>query len=204
LLQLLPKSAAVPEAARLLVRANGRLAREDRAGAVQAFEQATAIDGRLSAAHLLLAGLYSAAGDHDKAIDRLRRVVALEPNHAVALNDLAFALAIHHPDAIKEALAFAQRAYALAANNAAIADTLAWVLHLSGDNTEARRISAVSARGAPNHAEIQLHAAIIDAAAGAYEASARQLARALELDASLERSPDVQRLRAVLGSGEKK
>jgi hypothetical protein len=58
-------------------------------------------------------------------------------------------------------------------------------------------------RGAPNNAEIQLHAAVIDAAAGAYETSGRRLARALELDPALEQNPDVQRLRLTLGRAEK-
>jgi tetratricopeptide (TPR) repeat protein len=203
LLQLSAKSSAVPQAVQLMVRANGRLSRDDRAGAVQAFEQATALDGRLYAGHLILGGLYSAAGEHDKAIDRFRRVLAIEPNHVAALNDLAYALAVHRPEAMKEALTLAQRAYTMAMGNPMIVDTLAWVLHLSGEETEARRVIAAAVRGAPNNAEIQLHAAIIDAAAGAYETSARQLARALELDPALEQNPDVQQLRLTLGRAEK-
>ncbi|MEP7304815.1 MAG: TIGR03790 family protein [Acidobacteriota bacterium] len=198
LLQLVTRSAAVPEAARLVVRANGRLAREDRVGAIQALEQATAIDDRLSTAQLTLATLYNASGDHDKAIDRYRRVVSIEPNLAGALNDLAYALVIHHPESLKEALSLAQRAYVLAMGNPGIADTFAWTLHLSGDAAEARRIIAAAVRGDPNRAEIQLHAAIIDAAGGAFDASARELARAIALDSKLEQSADVQRLRVVL------
>jgi len=204
LLQLLTRSGPVSEAARLVVRANGRLAREDRAGAVQALEQATAIDGRMSAAQLTLATLYSASGDHDKAIDRYRRVVSIEPNHAGALNDLAYALVVHHPESLKEALSLAQRAYVLAMGNPGVADTFAWTLHLSGDEAEARRIIAAAVRGDPNRAEIQLHAAIIDAAGGALDLSARELARAIALDSKLEQTAEVQRLRAVLKGNVKK
>ncbi len=188
-----------------LVRANGRLARDDRAGAVQAFEQATALDARLSTAHLMLAGLYSAAGDEEKAIDRYRRVLVVEPNHVARLERSRLrarrsSSRIHQGSADLRA----QRAYALATGNACVADTLAWVLHLSGDDTEARRIITAAVRDAPNHAEIQLHAAIIAAAAGAYDVSARQLARAFELKPALEQDADVQQLRATLGRVEKK
>jgi uncharacterized protein (TIGR03790 family) len=203
LLQSVAKSVPVPQIARLMVRGNGRLAREDRAGAIQAYEEATALDARLSNAHLVLATLYSAAGDYDKAIDRFHRVLVVEPNNVVALNDLAYMLAVRRPEAMKEALTLAQRAYTLAMSNPSIIDTWGWVLHLSGDETEARRIIAAAVAAAPNSAEILLHAAIIDAAAGAYDASSRKLARVLELNRALDQDPDVQKLRATLARTEK-
>jgi tetratricopeptide (TPR) repeat protein len=152
---------------------------------------------------LILAGLYSADGEHEKAIDRYRRVLSVEPDHVIALNDLAYSLAIHHPDAVSEALTFAQRAYGLAPGNPMVGDTLAWVLHLSGDDAGARRVITTSARDAPNNADIQLHAAIIAAAAGAYDVSARQLARAVELNPALAQGADVLQLRATLARADK-
>ena len=198
-LQMLAKSTAVPEAARLVVRGNGRIARGDRTGGQQAFEQATSLDPRLSTAHLLLAGLYNQRGEHDKAIDRYRRVLSVEPNNTIALNDLAYSLATHGTDAMQEALTLARKAYTLANGNPSIADSLAWILHLAGNDAEARRVIGLAVRGAPDNAEINLHAATIDAALGAYDAAMRELVHATELNPEFEKQADVQDLRAKIG-----
>jgi uncharacterized protein (TIGR03790 family) len=196
LLESASKATHVPEAAAWFVRGNGRMLRDDRTGAAAALERATILDARLVPGHLGLAALYGADGQHAKAIDRYRRVLALEPNNVAALNDLAFLLATDRPDAMKEALALAQRAHALS-GNPSVADTLAWVLHLSGDETEARRTIAGAATAAPNQTDIQLHAAIIDAAAGATEEAERRVAHIVELNPTLEQDPEIQKLRAA-------
>ena len=117
----------------------------------------------------------------------------------VALNNLAYALAVHRRDGIREALPLARRAQALARNVPAIADTLAWILHLAGDDREAQTFSAIAVRGAPDNAQMRLHAAVIGAALGATSMAVRELARALELDPRLEKDPQVQALRTALG-----
>lgn len=198
-LQVLAKNGTVSEPMRLLVRAQARLARDDRAGATQALEQATALDDRLVDAHLMVASLSEGSGDIDKAIERYRRVLALAPNHVVALNNLAYALAVHRRDGIREALPLARRAQALARNVPTIADTLAWILHLAGDDREARPFAAAAVRGAPDNAQVRLHSAVINAGVGAADLAARDLQRALELDPKLEEDPEVQALRATLG-----
>ncbi|HLB45313.1 MAG TPA: hypothetical protein VJK49_07960, partial [Candidatus Limnocylindrales bacterium] len=146
-----------------------------------------------------LASLYELAGQHDQAIERYRRMLTVAPNHAVALNNLAYSLAVHYPDKVQEAIALARKAYVSASGDPSVVDTLAWILHLSGDDAEARRLIAGATRSAPNNAQIQLHAAIIDAAAGAYDLAARELARAVEIDPQLETQPDVRALRTKLG-----
>ena len=186
------------EAAKFLARAYGRLGRDDKAGARQAFEQATVLDPSLVEAHLRIGMLLDEVEEWEPAIARYRRVLALVPNQVVALNNLAYDLSMHQTGALPEALQLAQRAMAQARTDPGVADTLAWILHLMGDHVEARRISAIAVRGAPDHANIQLRAAMIDAAAGAYEASARELARAVALDPSLNDQADVQQLKAKL------
>lgn len=198
-LQVLARNGTVSEPMRLLVRAKARLARDDRAGATQALEQATALDDRMIDAHLLVAALAEGGGEVDKAIDRYRRVLALAPNHVVALNNLAYALAVRGRDGIRDALPLARRAYALAPNVPTVADTLAWILHLGGDDREAQTLAAAAVRGAPEQAQLRLHAAVISAALGAADAAARELARALELDPKLEQDPEVQALRTTVG-----
>jgi Tfp pilus assembly protein PilF len=172
--------------------------RGDRTGAQKALEEATVADPRQVKAHLILATFYSAAGDFEKAIDRYRRALAAEPNHVVALNDLAYALATKQSAAMPEALSLARKAHTLAGDEPAVTDTLAWVLHLSGNDVEARPLISTAATAAPASAEIQLHAAFIDSAVGAHEKAARELARALELSPDMEKRSDVAQLRATI------
>ncbi len=197
LLQVVSRNGVVTEAMKLLVRGKSRLARDDRSGAAQAFEQATALDERLAEAHFLLGTWAEESGDTGKAIERYRRVLAVLPNNVLALNNLAYALAVNRPDEIREALTLARRARALAPT-AAVVDTLAWVLHLAGNDVEARPLAIAAARGAPNNAQLALHAAVIIAATGPTDAAAKELARAIALDPQIEKQADVQELRAAL------
>jgi Flp pilus assembly protein TadD len=93
-MELVTAQGTKPEAARLLLRAEARTGKGDKPGSMKALEEATAIDPRLSAAHMLLAQSYEEAKDYDKAIERYRTVLGANPNDAVALNNLAYSLAV--------------------------------------------------------------------------------------------------------------
>lgn len=204
MLKLVVRNGAPSEAMKLLVRAKSRLARDDHAGAAQALEQALELDDRLGEAHFLLGTLAEETGETDKAIERYRHVLTLAPNNVLALNNLAYALAIHRRDDIREALTLARRARALAPTSPSIVDTLAWVLHLAGNDVEARTLTIAAARGAPDNAQLALHAAIIIAATGPADLAARELARAIALDPQIEKQPEVQKLRTVLAPAGKR
>ncbi len=126
------------DALKLLLRGEAMLARGDRSGARQALEAATVAEERLNQAHLLLATLYEVTAEHDQAIDRYRRILANTPRDPVALNNLAFSLAVHKNQPA-DALPFAERARLVATGNPLIVDTLGWVHHLLGNRTEALR-----------------------------------------------------------------
>ncbi len=188
------------EAAGLFLRARARLAREDTTGAMEALERATTIDPRFVNAHLLLASLYERANRVDSAIEYYRRVIATAPGNVLALNNLAYVLAEHQPVALQEALALARRANTIAPRNGAILDTLAWVLHLSGDGRAASATIAQAIDLTPNNPETLLHGAIIHAQNGNRESAERSLARALFVSPALESRPDVRRLRETLSA----
>ena len=57
--------------------------------------------------------MLDADGDRDGAIQRYRKVIAVQPNNAIALNNLAYSLAVHKKQP-EEARPLAQRASALA------------------------------------------------------------------------------------------
>jgi uncharacterized protein (TIGR03790 family) len=186
------------EVGKLLLKAEARQSRGDKAGATQALEAATALEPRLTAAHLMLAALYDEAGEYDRAIERYRRVLAVAPNEPVSLNNLAYALAVHKK-APAEALPIAQQAYAASNGEAAIADTLGWIHHLMGNHAEAERLLAEAAAKAPDNAEIHLHLAYAYVAMGRNDAALAALDKSIQLEATLADRDDVRKLRAQLG-----
>ncbi len=197
--QALAATIPIRDAARAMLRGQTLLARSDRAGAREAFEQATAADPRLVPAHILLASLMDEAGEYEQAIAHYRSALAVMPTHAPALNNLAYALATRHKDtSLQEALTLARKANTLAPNNPSILDTLAWIMHIAGDDRGAAAPAGTAARLAPNDATIILHVAVIEAGAGSLDSARRRLARALELNPALAKDPEVRNLQARL------
>jgi tetratricopeptide (TPR) repeat protein len=185
------------DAARLVLRADARRARGDKAGMREALEQATAIDPRLTAAQTMLAGLYEELREYDRAIERYRSVLVVNPGDPVALNNLAYALAVHK-GAPADALPLAQKAYIAAKRNAQIADTLGWVYYLLDNYKDGEKYIAEAAKMAPDHAEIQLHLAHVYAAQGRSDQAQAALNRSLQLDVTYGDREDVKNLQAQL------
>ena len=199
-LKVIESQGVTPEAARAFLRAQARGARGDKAGARKALEETVAADPRLRTAQLQLASEYELAKEHDLALERYRALIALNPKDAIALNNLAYGLAVHKQQA-GEALPHAERAYALAPNSPAVVDTLGWIQHLQGRHAEASTLLAQAVRLAPTNAEIRLHAAVAYAANGMLEAAKKELEEALRLDPELAKRDEVQAVRAVVREG---
>jgi uncharacterized protein (TIGR03790 family) len=185
------------DAAKLFVKAGALKAKGDDAGALQAMEQAATIDESFTTAHLALAGMYRIAGRWDDAIDRFRLILAKSPNHPVALNDLAYALTVGK-QAPAEALPLAKRAFAVPHPAAEAADTLGWIYHLLGRDSDAQALVTSAMKMLPGKPEVLLHAAIIFAANGNSGGASRILESALRLDTTLEQRAEVQELRKRL------
>jgi uncharacterized protein (TIGR03790 family) len=191
-------SPGIPErAVALRVRADTLAAKGDVAGARSAIQEAVALAPRFVAGLLLLAGFDETAGRRDQAISTYRRILEVEPDHAVALNNLAFAMAVHLKMP-KDALPYAERAVAKAPGNPTVLDTLAWVQYLLGDHARAASTMATVVRSNIQNAEIRLHAAIVFAAAGERASAERELAVALKLEPALTQRSDVKELSASL------
>ena len=80
--------------------------------------------------HLNLAMAYQTDGRRADAIEAYQRTLALAPNQAVALNNLAWLL---HEDEDDGALELAERAYRLNPRSAPIIDTYGWILLHHGE-----------------------------------------------------------------------
>ncbi len=186
-----------PDVTKLLLRAEVRMAKRDMQGARRFLEEATSKDKRLPAAQVILASLYEQAGEYDKAIERYRLSLELTPDNPLALNNLAYALAVRR-NSPAEALPMAEKAYTLSKANPNITDTLGWIQHLLGDNDRALALLTEASKGAPENAEIRLHLSLLHSARNEFEACGRELARALELNPELAKREDVQQLQKKL------
>ena len=185
----LPENAAV-----LALRADTLLARGDRTGAHAALEQALAAAPAAPGLLFALAQLEEADAAYDMAIKRYRRILELQPTNVVAINNLAYALAVHR-NLPGEALPLAKRAATLAPGNANVLDTWAWIEHLLGNDAIALKILNDAVKLDPRVGEIRLHAAIVAAAIGDRAKAVRELDEAVRLDPSLNEREDTSQLR---------
>src|SRR5262245_24515816 len=91
---------AVPEAAApLVVKSQMLVECDDQPGARRALEDAVKLAPRAVELMVTLAQLEELAGQDDAALGTYRRVLELQPTHVVALNNLAFALAVRRGSA---------------------------------------------------------------------------------------------------------
>ncbi|HEY3809404.1 MAG TPA: XrtA/PEP-CTERM system TPR-repeat protein PrsT, partial [Steroidobacteraceae bacterium] len=90
------------------------------------------------------------------AAQQFKVVIALQPNNAAALNNLAWAL---NQVGDSGALAIAQRAYQLAPNAASVDDTLGWVLTRNGRPADAVDYLRRAAKRDPSDPDVEYHLA---------------------------------------------
>lgn len=183
------------EALAAALQAEVRLARRDQVGGMEALQRATALAPGAAGLQLQLGILLDQAGQYDEALERYRRVVALQPKNAIALNNLAYGLAVRK-GLLAEAHPLARRAVVLAPNNPTVIDTLAWVEHLLGNDEVASKLLTEALRRGSRNAEIHLHAAVVYAARSAWAAATSQLKAALQIDPTLGDREEVRQLRS--------
>jgi Flp pilus assembly protein TadD len=138
--------------------------------------------------------LYEQAKDYARAKDRYYQVLKVQPNNTVALNNLAYNLAIHQNN-IGEALPLARRAWAVTPNNVNVVDTLAWIHHLQGNSAEAARLLRTAVQRDTGNPEVHVHAATVFAAVGDLREAERQIGIAVKRDPALEETPSIRELR---------
>jgi putative PEP-CTERM system TPR-repeat lipoprotein len=103
------------------------------------------------------------AGDQADAAARYETVIAAQPRHAGALNNLAW---LYSERGDPRALELAQRAHELLPNDPAIADTLGWLHVQRGAAATGLPLLDQATREAPQQAEIRYHYAVALAETG--------------------------------------
>jgi uncharacterized protein (TIGR03790 family) len=191
-----------PEAVTLLLLSEARLARNDSAGAAQALEEATRLAPSLQGAQTQLGVLYGQSGQTAKSLELYRNILKTQPNNLVALNNMAYLLAVDL-NTPKDGLPFARKAAAIAPEDPNVLDTLGWVLHLLGDDQEAAKHFSEAVGRGTNNVEIRVHAAIVFAAVGRNSEAQAQIKEAIRIEPTAARRPDVLEVRKRLANLQK-
>jgi len=92
------------------------------------YERALEQNSRSGPLNLVVGSLYEAQGRREEAMERYERAIELDPDLAVAKNNLAYLIAERGGN-LDRALDLAQEAKALLPDNPNAADTLGWVLY---------------------------------------------------------------------------
>lgn len=142
-----------------------------------------------------LAELLLAAGDKSGAITQLEKIVALEPQNALALNNLA---ALYQEQSDARALATAERAASLAPGNLWIADTYGWILVSRNSLEKGLTLLRQAADGLPEEPTVLYHFASALAASGNAKDAREVLDRVLTMPKDFPEKATALRLAADL------
>jgi putative PEP-CTERM system TPR-repeat lipoprotein len=102
------------------------------------------------------AQIASSAKDYDRALSDYRKALDGRPNDPLILNNLAWLLD-RHGDA--QALVYAEKAHALAPDDANLSDTLGWMLVQQGSLKRGVQLLESASASAPQQVDIKLHLA---------------------------------------------
>ena len=108
----------------------------------------------------MLANQYQFANLPLKAEAIYRKLLKDTPNNPGLLNNLAIVLS-QQTGKLKEALVVSKKAVKQAPNNAAIADSLGWIFHLSRQYKQAEKTLQQALKLQPNMAEAQCHLGLV-------------------------------------------
>jgi len=105
---------------------------------------------------MTLAEAYRSRGERRKSIEEYEKVIAAEPNNAIALNNLAFA---YQGSDDTKAESLARRAYELMPDRGSVIDTLGWILVGKGSVDEGVELLQKAVDMGDSSAEVRYHLA---------------------------------------------
>jgi putative PEP-CTERM system TPR-repeat lipoprotein len=144
---------------------------------------------------LTLAGESLRRNDIAAARRDYERVLAIDPDNFVALNNLASVLASQGD---RKAIEYAEHAHRLAPFNPSVLDTLGWTLAQMGDPKRGTALLRMASRLAPRQAEIRLHLAKALAASGDKEGARQEIGELSKLDKASPIRIEAEKLQATL------
>jgi tetratricopeptide (TPR) repeat protein len=130
-------------------------------------------------------------GNQNAAIVDFRKVIEVQPNNAVALNNLAYLLAENGQ--AEEALKYAEKAVELAPDKSSFQDTLGWVLYRKGlYNAAVSHLQSAVSKG--GDVRWQYHLAIAYFKSGSIDRGRAVLQSALRKDSNLPEAKIAQQM----------
>jgi putative PEP-CTERM system TPR-repeat lipoprotein len=142
-------------------------------------------------ARLVLAELLQSAGRAEAALTEYVRVIEGDPDNVAALNNAAW---FAHERKDPRALPYAERAAQLAPDNAAVLDTLGWILTQQGRARDALGHLTKAAQLTPDALEIRYHLAVAQVDVGQREAARQTLAALLAAEGPFEQRDAARQL----------
>ena len=152
---------------------------------------------------MLSALIYEKMNDLSKARDAYEKLLAVDPDFAPALNNLAYLYAVRLND-LDKAYGLAQKARALQPVDPAIADTLGWILYKRADYQQALTILQESAEKLPGNPEIQFHLGMANHAMGRLDEARTALRQAVATPADFPDKEEARRRLSSLEGGDSK
>jgi tetratricopeptide (TPR) repeat protein len=124
----------------------------------QALNRLTALVARTNDVSALqeIGEIHQAGGRYEQARDIYEKVLAVNPNFSLALNNLAY-LYSEHLTNVDKALQLAERGRNLRPSDPNTADTLGWILYKKRKYAHALSLIQESAEKQPNDPEVQMH-----------------------------------------------
>ena len=144
---------------------------------------------------MVLASALDQAGEGARAIAEFERVVADEPDNAVALNNLAWDYFVAGDS---RAEATARRAYEIAPDIGSIADTLGWILLQNGSIEDGVELLRDAVQLTSSNPEVRYHLAVGLSKAGQIEEARRTLEEILATDENFASRDEARNLLAQL------
>ena len=147
--------------------------------ALASFEQAGNADPKSVQAFLNQALICDALDKKKEANDSYNKVLAIDPDNALALNNLAYMQADLGTN-LDQAMTYAERAKKRAPENPDVSDTLGYVYYRKNLNGEAVRIFRQLSQDHPQNALFRLHLAMALLQQGDKQAARDEAAKALQ------------------------
>jgi tetratricopeptide (TPR) repeat protein len=144
-----------------------------------------------------LASIYERTKNYTAARDAYEKVLAINGNNAIALNNLAVVYSERF-DQIDKALDLAKRARMNFPNNPNLADTLGWVMFKKGDYRNALPLLQEGAAKLTDTPEVQYHLAMAHYMLGDEAAARIGLQKAVQLPSAFPQKEEAQQRLAIL------
>ena len=152
---------------------------------------------------MLSALIYEKMNEFAKARDAYEKLLSAKPDFPPVLNNLAYLYA-ERLDELDKAHDLAQKARALQPGDAAIADTLGWILYKRGDYKQALALLQESAQNLPNNPEIQFHLGMASYMMGRTDEARTAFRQAAAAPADFPGKEEAKRRLSLLGDVESK